>query len=80
MHATYPTCHRLFDPFKQYFVKSRYLGSPRNIEFFIAVLPSPFSPRYHSQHPILIYPQPMFLPPCERLGLTPNANIIGNHL
>ena len=35
------------------------------VVFFIPLLPFPFRPRYHSQHPNLKYPQPMFLPPCE---------------
>ena len=29
---------------------------------------------------VCIHPQPMFLPPPERSGLTPNVNIIVNHL
>jgi len=36
-----------------------------NVVFFIPPLPFPFGPRYHSQHPTLKHPQPMFLPPCE---------------
>jgi len=32
---------------------------------FIPLKPFPFRPRYHSQHPNLKHPQPMFLPPCE---------------
>ena len=65
---------------KQYFVKSRDFESPHNIMFVIPVLPFPFRPTYHSQHPIFIHHQPIFLPPCERSGLTPNANITVNHV
>ena len=65
---------------KQYFLKSRDYKPRHNVILFISLLPSPFKPRYHSQHPILIHPQPVFLPPFERSILTRNANIIGNHL
>jgi len=45
----------------KYFVKNRYYEPAHNIVFFIPVLPFPFRPRYHSQHPNLKYPQLMFL-------------------
>jgi hypothetical protein len=66
--------------FKQNFEKRRDYEPRHHEMFFIPLLPPPFSPRYHSQHPILIHPQPVFHPPCERSGSTPNANIIVNHL
>jgi len=43
------------------FVKNRDYEPAHNIAFFIPLLPFPFSPRYHSQHPNFKHPQPMFL-------------------
>ena len=77
-HACYIP-HKSHWSLKQYFVKSRVYESPHNI-IFIPVLTSPFKPRYHSQHPFLKYPQPMFLPPSARSGLTPSVNIIVDRL
>ena len=70
--------HRLIS--QTNFVKNMDLVSSHNIIFFILVLPFPVRPKYRSKHPILIHPQPVFLPNCERSGLTPNANIIVNRL
>jgi hypothetical protein len=47
---------------KQYFVECRDYEPAHNIDFFTPLIPSPFSPRYHSQHPNLKHPQPVFLP------------------
>jgi len=33
-----------------------YYEAPQNIQFFTPLLPSPFGPRYHYQHPIIILP------------------------
>jgi len=79
MHATYPT-YLIVCSISHYFVKSGDYPFSHNIIFFIPVLPCPFRPIYHSLHPILMHPQPVFLPSCERSGLTPSANIIVNHL
>jgi hypothetical protein len=51
---------------KQYFVKSRDYEPAHNVVFFSPLLPSPFSPRHHSQHLNLKHPQPVFLP-CETM-------------
>ena len=34
----------------------------------------PFRPKYPPQHPILVHPQPVFLPQCERPSFTPIQN------
>jgi len=34
----------------------------------------PRTPKYNPQHPILKYPQPTFLPQCERPSVTPTQN------
>jgi hypothetical protein len=34
----------------------------------------PLRSRYSPQHPVLIHPQSMFLPQCERLSFTPIKN------
>jgi hypothetical protein len=62
MHAT---CLSYFIVWflKQYFLNSGHCEPAHNAVFFIPLLPFPSSPRYHSQHPNLKHPQPMFLPP-----------------
>ena len=55
---------------KQYFLKSRHYEPAHNIGFFIPLLPFPFSPWYHSQHPNLKHPKPVFQPPCEKPAFT----------
>jgi hypothetical protein len=42
--------------------------------FLQALLPRPLRPKYSPQHPILKYPQPTFLPQCERPSFTPIQN------
>ena len=39
----------------------------------------PLRPKYFSQHPILIHPQPTFLPQCERPSFTPIRNNTQNY-
>jgi hypothetical protein len=47
---------------------------PRYVVFSTLLLLVPLRPKYPPQHPILEYPQPMFLPQCERPSFTPIQN------
>ena len=51
------------------------------VQFFSSPLSPPLThpPKYLSQHPIFVHPQPTFLPQCDRPSFTPIQNSMQNY-
>ena len=72
IYATCPTNFILLDIITQIIFGEEYRPSISSLcGLLCSLLPCPLRPKYPPQHPILIHPQPTFLPECERPSFTP---------